>query len=87
MDLFFERIDFVAYFGLIGGEPMLNPCLPKVIEYLEENYHNQFGKISYASNGTVTPSEELLMIMQKYGIHIVSVKLSLPERRSTEHIF
>lgn len=71
IDLFFERIDYVAYFGLIGGEPMLNPVLADVIVYLEENYKNKFGKISYASNGSVLPTNELLEVMQKYGTHIV----------------
>ncbi len=71
IDLLFERVDYVGYFGLIGGEPMLNPCLPDVITYLEDNYADKFGKISYASNGTVKPSEKLLEVMNKYGIHIV----------------
>lgn len=71
IDLFFERIDYVAYFGLIGGEPMLNPALKDIIIYLEENYREKFGKISYASNGSVMPSDELLEVMKKYDIHIV----------------
>lgn len=71
IDLFFNRIDYVAYFGLIGGEPMLNPVLKDVIIYLEENYADKFGKISYASNGSVMPSDDLLAVMQKYNVHIV----------------
>ena len=71
IDLFFERIDYVAYFGLIGGEPMMNPVLKDVIIYLEENYKDKYGKISYASNGSVLPSNELLEVMKKYDIHIV----------------
>jgi hypothetical protein len=71
IDLFFERVDYAAYFGLIGGEPMLNPVLKDVIVYLEENYRDQFGRISYASNGSVTPPDELLEVMRKYDIHIV----------------
>lgn len=71
IDLFFERVDYVVYFGLIGGEPMLNPILKDVIVYLEQNYRNQYGRISYASNGSVIPSDDLLDVMKKYGIHIV----------------
>lgn len=71
IDLFFDRIDYVAYFGLIGGEPMLNPALNDVINYLEKNYRKQYGKISYASNGSIIPSEDLLIAMKEYGIHIV----------------
>lgn len=71
IDLFFERIDYAAYFGLIGGEPMLNPVLKDVIIYLEHKYRNKYGKISYASNGSVIPSDDLLDVMKAYGIHIV----------------
>ncbi len=71
IDLFFARVDYAAYFGLIGGEPLLNPVLKDVIVYLEENYKNQFGKISYASNGTIMPGDELLKVMNQYGVHIV----------------
>lgn len=71
IDLFFERVDYAAYFGLIGGEPMLNPVLKDVIVYLEENYQDKFGRISYASNGSVLPTDELLEVMQKYDVHIV----------------
>ncbi len=71
IDLFFARIDYVAYFGLIGGEPMMNPSLVDVIEYLENKYSSQFGRISYASNGTIIPEDNLLEVMKKYGVHIV----------------
>lgn len=71
IDLFFERIDYVAYFGLIGGEPVLHKELKDIIIYLQENYKDKFGKISYASNGTVIPSDALLEIMKQYDIHVV----------------
>ena len=62
---------YITPFGLIGGEPMLNPILKDIIIYLEENYGDKFGKISFASNGSVLPSDELLSVMQKYNVHIV----------------
>lgn len=71
IDLLFNRIDYVAYFGLIGGEPILHPQLNDIIVYLVENYQDKFGKVSYATNGSVLPSKELLTTMQKYDIHIV----------------
>lgn len=71
IDLFFSRVDYAAYFGLIGGEPMLNPALKDVIVYLEEQYSDKFGKISYASNGSILPDDDLLRVMQKYNVHIV----------------
>ena len=73
IDLFFERIDYAAYFGLIGGEPMLNPVLKDVIVYLEENYRDKFGKISYASNGSVMPTDALFRTPR----HITIIKLPI----------
>lgn len=70
IDLFFERIDFVTYFGLIGGETFLNPDLEKCIVYLGENYRSQIGRITVVTNGTVTPSESLLEAIKKYEMYL-----------------
>ena len=70
IDLFFERIDFVTYFGLIGGETFLNPDLEKCIVYLGENYPSQIGRITVVTNGTVTPSESLLEAIKKYEMYL-----------------
>lgn len=70
VDLFFERIDFVTYFGLIGGETFLNPDLEKCIEYLGENYRNQIGRITVVTNGTVIPAESLLKAIKKYEMYL-----------------
>ena len=70
IDLFFERIDFVTYFGLIGGETFLNPDLEAFIIYLGENYRKQIGKITVVTNGTVTPTESLLQAIKKYDMYL-----------------
>lgn len=70
IDLFFERIDFVTYFGLIGGETFLNPDLEKFIIYLGENYRQQIGRITVITNGTVTPAESLLQVIKKYDMYL-----------------
>ena len=70
IDLFFERIDFVTYFGLIGGETFLNPDLERCIVYLGENYRSQIGRITVVTNGTVTPAESLLKVIKKYGMYL-----------------
>lgn len=70
IDLFFQRIDFVTYFGLIGGETFLNPYLEECIVYLGEHYRNQIGRITVVTNGTVTPSESLLRTIKKYELYL-----------------
>lgn len=70
IDLFFERIDFVTYFGLIGGEIFLHPDLEQIICYLGENYRKQIGRITVVTNGTVTPTESLLDAIKKYDMYL-----------------
>lgn len=70
IDLFFERIDFVTYFGLIGGETFLHPDLEKIIVYLGENYRSQIGRITVVTNGTVVPDESLLQVIKKYEMYL-----------------
>jgi hypothetical protein len=70
IDLFFERIDFVTYFGLIGGETFLNPILEQCIEYLGENYRNKIGRITVVTNGTVSPSDSLLKAIKNYDMYL-----------------
>lgn len=70
IDLFFGRIDFVTYFGLIGGETFLNPALEDCIVYLGENYRKQIGRITVVTNGTITPAESLLKAIKKYEMYL-----------------
>lgn len=70
IDLFFERIDFVTYFGLIGGETFLHPELEKFIEYLGKTYRSQIGKITVITNGTVAPPDSLLETIKKYDMYL-----------------
>lgn len=70
IDLFFERVDYVTYFGLIGGETFLNPDLETFIRYLGENYRHQIGRITVITNGTVTPAESLLQAIKKYEMYL-----------------
>lgn len=69
-DLFFERIDYVAYFGLIGGETMLSPILPELLKYISETYHDRFGRISFTTNGSIMPSDELLNALKEYDVYL-----------------
>jgi len=70
IDLFFERIDFVTYFGLIGGETFLSPALEDLINYLGENYRDKIGRITVVTNGTVAPKESLLQAIKKYDMYL-----------------
>jgi len=70
LELFFERIDFVAYFGLIGGETLLCPVIPQLLQYMDENYHGKYGRVSFTTNGSVIPSDEVLHALKKYNVYL-----------------
>ncbi len=44
---FLRGIDFVTYFGLIGGETFLHPELEKCIIYLGENIKNRSEELQW----------------------------------------
>lgn len=65
-DLLFSVVDYVGCLNLAGGEPFLNPVIGKFINYLENNYSKNIGKIQIISNGTVLLTEETLVEMSKH---------------------
>lgn len=69
-DSFFEKVDIVREFVLIGGEPLLYKDLPKVVEYIGERYRHKIITFSIATNGTIIPPDALLKQCVKYGVVI-----------------
>lgn len=65
IDLLFQHIDYVFKYQLIGGEPLLNKDLFRILLYLNENYRGKIGMIRIITNGGILPSEELLKAMKK----------------------
>lgn len=68
VDCFFEHVDYIHEFVLIGGEPLLYKQLDKVIQYIGENYRNQIDIFSITTNGTILPSAEIQKWCQKYDV-------------------
>lgn len=69
-DIFFSKVDFIQEFVLIGGEPLLYKNLIEVIEYIGSKYRDKMNIFSITSNGTITPSKELIDICKKYRVLI-----------------
>lgn len=71
-DTFFDSVDFVYEYTLLGGEPFMHVDLDKILSYLMENYGNRVGKVNLISNGTVVPCDNVLELMKKYemSVHI-----------------
>ena len=69
-DTFFASVDFVYEYTLLGGEPFLHKELPRILRYLTERYGDRIGRINLISNGTVVPSEELLVLMKQHDMTV-----------------
>jgi len=67
-DSFFEKVDFIQEFVLIGGEPLLYKQLPEAVQYIGEHYRKQMGIFSITTNGTIVPDEETLKMCKQYNV-------------------
>lgn len=67
-DSFFKIVDYVNEFVLIGGEPLLYKNLGQVIEYIGEKYRERINIYSITTNGTILPSEDILLKCKKFGV-------------------
>lgn len=68
IDLFFKHVDYVFTYQFLGGEPLLNPELEKILAYIGEHYAGRIGSIGIITNGTILPNERLRQISGKYNI-------------------
>lgn len=67
-DIFFSKVNYIHEFVLIGGEPLLYKHLTEAVEYIGSKYRNQMSVFSITSNGTITPSKDLLEKCKEYGV-------------------
>lgn len=56
---FFEAVDYVDKFTVNGGEPMLHPQLPEIMNFILQ-YSDKIGMLEIITNGTIVPNESLL---------------------------
>lgn len=62
-DLLFQFVDYVFCIELLGGEPLLNRDLNRIILYLSERYGDRIGTIGIVTNGSVVPDDELAIAL------------------------
>lgn len=68
LDKLLSSVDSIRHLVILGGEPLINPELPKMLEYAAKQEKIFF--IQLITNGTMLPQENLLNIMQKYNNRI-----------------
>ena len=67
-DKYFNCIDSVGRFRILGGEPLTHPRLLDLISYIGDKYRNKIDQFCIVTNGTITPSEQLKVLIKKYNI-------------------
>lgn len=72
IDSYFDIVDYVSIFHLVGGEPFLHPNIKDIIEYILEKYSDKIDKFIITTNGTVLPKEEILDVLKSNNL-ILSV--------------
>jgi organic radical activating enzyme len=72
VDSYFNLVDYVSIFHLVGGEPFLHPNIKDIIEYILEKYSDKIDKFIITTNGTVLPREEILEVLKNNNV-ILSV--------------
>ncbi len=70
LDKLLKSVDYVDYFGFVGGEPLIDNNLAKKVQYALNK--RQIKHVFIASNCTILPSNELLKVMKnkKFKIQI-----------------
>lgn len=70
IDALFSKVDYVYNFVLLGGEPFVNPELGGILDDLYSGYGERIGLTVLVTNGTITPSDEILQKMKQYHIEV-----------------
>lgn len=69
-DIFFDSVDYVYEYTLLGGEPFLHKEIVNIISYLGDKYYKKIGKINIISNGTIIPNQNVIEVLQKYNVTV-----------------
>lgn len=66
----FCYIDYCEEFHIVGGEPLLHPQLPQIVEYTGIHYKEKIGTIVIVTNGTILPDKELLDALCSWNVRV-----------------
>tara|TARA_R110000796_G_scaffold232594_1_gene350997 strand:+ start:376 stop:1533 length:1158 start_codon:yes stop_codon:yes gene_type:complete len=73
----FDNVDLskLVYVKLLGGEPFMTPNFIKFIDYLLERVDPNNVSIEIATNGTITPSAEIIEKLNEFKMLYINVSL------------
>lgn len=87
-DIFFESVDYVYEYTLLGGEPFIHKNIAEIVSYLGDRYGEKIGRINIITNGTVVPEDELLALLEKFHVtvHISDYTCSVDYKKKLERL-
>lgn len=87
-NIFFESVDFVYEYTLLGGEPFLHKNIGEIILYLGDKYRDKIGQINLISNGTIVPDDKVLDVLKKFQVtvHISDYTCSIDYKRNLDSL-
>jgi organic radical activating enzyme len=72
IDSYFNIVDYVSVFHLVGGEPFLHPQIQDVIQHILSNYIHKIDKFIITTNGGITPKQSTIELLKSSNV-ILSV--------------
>lgn len=66
IDEILNKVDYIYQISIIGGEPLINKDLDRIIGYCCES--TKIGSIIIVTNGTIMPSEKILAVLKNKKI-------------------
>lgn len=90
LDLFFSVVDYIGFFHVSGGEPLLYPEIAELLQYISERFGKQIYSLQTTTNGTILPSEKLLDVFRTHDITITIDDYRgalLPEQEKYQEVY
>jgi organic radical activating enzyme len=72
IDSYFNIVDYVSVFHLVGGEPFLHPQIQDVIQHIISNYIHKIDKFIITTNGSIAPKPSTIELLKSSNV-ILSV--------------
>jgi organic radical activating enzyme len=72
IDSYFNIVDYVSVFHLVGGEPFLHPQIENVIQHILSNYIDRIDKFIITTNGSIAPKLSTIELLKSSNV-ILSV--------------
>jgi len=72
IDSYFNIVDYVSVFHLVGGEPFLHPQIQDIIQHILSNYIHKIDKFIITTNGSIAPKPSTIELLKNSNV-ILSV--------------